>query len=88
MAILLNLVKIYSHEAYLARSGYDMASLYPAGPVRSGYNGVTHGFYSGPYLNIKAEQIMCKDCREYILTFVACFGHQSCFCWRRLAGRH
>ena len=38
--------------------------------------------------NIKAVQIMCKDCREYIVIFVACFGHQSCFRWRRLAGRH
>ena len=65
-----------------------MASLYPAGPLLSGYNGVTHGFYSGPYFNIKAEQIMCKDCYEYILTFMACFGHQMCFCWRRLAGPH
>ena len=42
-------IAIYSHEADLARSGYDMASLYPVGPVRSGYNGVTRGFYSGPY---------------------------------------
>ena len=32
--------------------------------------------------------IMCKDCREYIFTFMACFGHQSCFRWRRLGGRH
>ena len=38
--------------------------------------------------NIKAEQIMCKDCCEYILTFVACFRHQSCLRWRRVAGRH
>ena len=42
-------IAIYSHEAYLACSGKDMASLYPAGPVRSGYNGLTHGFSSGPY---------------------------------------
>ena len=39
-------IAIYSHEAYLAHSGNDMASLYPAGPVRSGYNGLTHDFYS------------------------------------------
>ena len=39
-------IAIYSHEAYLARSGNDMASLYPARPVRSGYNGLTHDFYS------------------------------------------
>ena len=65
-----------------------MASAYTAGPVRPGYTGVTHGLLSGSHFGHQSWANNVKDCREYILTFVTCFGHQSCFRWRRLADRH
>ena len=74
---------------YLARSGNDMASLYTQlGLYAQGTMVCLMASIQDLISNIKAEQIMCKDCREYILKSVACFGHQRCFCWRRLGGRH
>ena len=81
-------IAIYCHEAYLARAGRDMASLFTQLAWPLSVQWCNSWLLSWSLIRTsKLGRYCANTCHEYILTFMACFRHQSCFGRRRLEGR-
>ena len=78
----------HRHEAYLARAGRDMASLFTQLAWPLSVQWCNSWLLSWSLIRTsKLGRYCANTCHEYILTFMACFRHQSCFGRRRLEGR-